>query len=97
MNVPMIDIGKARLGMMVAERFRRKRKITSTTSAMVSSSVNFTSLTLLRMETDRSYSVVMEMAVGICCLRRGIIWLMEFAISTVLVPGCFWMGSTTER
>jgi hypothetical protein len=50
----MMDMGKARLGMMVAERFRRKRKMTSTTSPMVSSSVNFTSLTLLRMDTDRS-------------------------------------------
>ena len=32
-NVPMIDMGSARLGIMVAETLRRKRKITSTTSA----------------------------------------------------------------
>ena len=41
----MIDIGSARLGITVAERLRRKRKITSTTSTSVSSSVNVTSCT----------------------------------------------------
>ena len=55
--MPTMDMGSARTGMMVAEMFRRKRKITITTSPMVSSSVNFTSLTDSRMETERSYSV----------------------------------------
>src|SRR5437867_3653890 len=36
----MIDSGTARLGMSVAERLRRNRKMTMTTSAMVSSSVH---------------------------------------------------------
>ena len=36
----MIDIGSARLGMMVAEMLRRKRKMTSTTRPTVSLSVN---------------------------------------------------------
>ena len=31
-NVPMTDMGSARLGMIVAVTLRRKRKITSTTS-----------------------------------------------------------------
>ena len=46
--------GSAKLGMIVAEMLRRKRKITSTTSTSVSTSVNFTSLTDSWIETDRS-------------------------------------------
>ena len=53
-NVPMTDSGSARLGITVAEMFLRNRKITSTTSANVSSSVNCTSLTELRIEIERS-------------------------------------------
>ena len=53
-KVPMMDIGNARDGMMVADTFRRKTKITMTTRAMVSIKVNFTSLTDARMETERS-------------------------------------------
>ena len=53
-NVPMIDSGTARLGMSVAETLRRNRKITSTTRAMVSTSVNCTSCTDSRMATERS-------------------------------------------
>ena len=39
----MSDIGSARLGMIVAETFRRKMKITMTTRNSVSIRVNFTS------------------------------------------------------
>ena len=53
-KVPTIDIGRARLGMTVAETFRRNRKITRTTRQMVRSSVNFTSCTESRIDTDRS-------------------------------------------
>jgi len=42
-KVPTIERGNARLGMTVAERFRKKRKITITTRPIVSSSVNCTS------------------------------------------------------
>ena len=52
-KVPTIESGSARLGMTVAERFRRKRKITMTTSASVSSSVNRTSSTDSRID-DRA-------------------------------------------
>ena len=54
LKVPTMDIGSAMLGMMVADTLRRNRKMTITTSAMVSISVNFTSLTEARMETERS-------------------------------------------
>ena len=53
-NVPTSDIGNARLGMMVAETFRRKTKITITTRKSVSISVNFTSPTDCSIDTDRS-------------------------------------------
>ena len=53
-NVPTIDMGKARLGMAVAERLRRKRKMTRMTSTSARNNVNFTSFTELRMDRDRS-------------------------------------------
>ena len=40
----MMENGSARLGMMVAETLRRKRKITITTRPSVSSMVNWTSV-----------------------------------------------------
>ncbi len=39
-KVPMMDMGSARFGMSVADRLRRNRKITITTSASASSRVN---------------------------------------------------------
>ncbi len=43
MNVPTSEAGSARLGISVAEMFRRNRKITSTTSTTVMASVSLTS------------------------------------------------------
>ena len=42
-KVPTIDSTTAEPGISVAERFRKKRKMTITTSAIVSISVNSTS------------------------------------------------------
>ena len=53
-NVPTIEKGSARLGMMVAERLRRKRKMTRTTRQMASKRVNLMSATESRIETERS-------------------------------------------
>ena len=53
-KVPMIDSGTARLGMIVADTLRRNRKMTMTTRAMASASVNSTSWTDSRMATERS-------------------------------------------
>ena len=53
-KVPMIDIGTARLGMIVADRFRRKRKITITTRAIARSRVNCMSLIDSRIDCDWS-------------------------------------------
>ena len=54
MNVPTIDIGRARLGMIVADTLRRNRKMTSTTRAMARNSVDCTSWTESRMDAERS-------------------------------------------
>jgi hypothetical protein len=52
--VPTSDIGSARLGITVAETFRRKMKITITTRNSVSMRVNLTSRTDSSIGTERS-------------------------------------------
>ena len=56
--MPTSDSGTATLGMMVAYRLRRNRKITITTSATVSISSNSTSFTDAWIGVVRSVSVV---------------------------------------
>jgi hypothetical protein len=51
---PTIDSGMARLGISVARGLRRNRKITSTTSPSVSSSVCLTSSIDARIDSLRS-------------------------------------------
>ena len=53
-KVPMMENGSARLGMMVAEKFRRNRKMTMTTRPSVRSMVNCMSRNDSRMVSDRS-------------------------------------------
>src|SRR6266550_7489230 len=53
-KVPTNVSGNATLGMTVAQNFRRKTKMTITTSATVSNSVNCTSVTDARMVSVRS-------------------------------------------
>ena len=96
-NVPMIDIGSAKLGMIVADQLRRNRKMTPTTSTSVSSSVNVTSSTEALIVADRSYNVDTVTAGGISVCRRTSAALTLLATSTVFVPGCRWMASTIER
>src|SRR5438477_587784 len=52
-KVATIEKGSARLGMIVAETFRRKTKMTSTTSPMVRSSVNLASAAEARIRSER--------------------------------------------
>ena len=96
-NVPTIDIGNATLGIAVADTLRRKRKITSTTSASVSRSVNFTSATEARIESERSKRTLSETDAGICCWMTGNSLRTAWTTATVLVPGCFCTASTTAR
>ena len=53
-NVPMMENGSARLGMTVAQTFRRNTKMTMMTSASVSSMVNCTSRYDSRIVSERS-------------------------------------------
>ena len=53
-NVPMTENGSARLGITVAETFRRNRKMTMITRPSVSIMVNFTSSKDSRMVSERS-------------------------------------------
>ena len=53
-KVPTSDSGTVMLGMIVAQRWRRKMKITSTTRPMVSIRVNCTSSTESRIDCERS-------------------------------------------
>ena len=65
-KVPAIESGSARLGITVAERFRRKRKITRTTSASVRRRVNWTSSTESRIDWERSKRTSSRAEAGIC-------------------------------
>ena len=96
-NVPISDMGSARLGIAVADTLRRNRKITRITSTSVSMSVIFTSCTESRMPCARSKKIVASTAAGICARSEGRSALMASATSTVLVPGCFWTASEMER
>ena len=95
--MPTIDIGSARLGITVAERLRRNRKITSTTSAIVSSSVNFTSSTEARIDSERSNITSSFTDAGICERNEGSSLLIESTTSTVFVPGWRCTASRIER
>ncbi len=53
-NVPITENGSARLGIIVAEIFRRNRKITITTSPRVRIMVNLMSANDARTDADRS-------------------------------------------
>src|SRR2546423_8459475 len=81
-NVPMIENGSDRLGMTVAERFLRNKKITITTSASVMSSVSWTSLTDCRIEMERSYRVLTSTDAGICAPSDATVALTRSATCT---------------
>src|SRR5580765_8473035 len=93
----MIDIGSARLGMIVADQLRRNRKMTATTRKSVSSSVNVTSSTLALIVCERSYSTFIFTDGGISSWIFPSAALTRLATSTVFVPGWRWIASTIER
>src|SRR6266446_7292602 len=63
-SVPTKDSGTERLGMIVAETLRRKRKITKTTSTTARLSSNETSATEARIVLVRSVSTATSTAAG---------------------------------
>jgi hypothetical protein len=96
-NVPTIDNGSARLGITVAERLRRNRKMTRTTRPSVMSRVSFTSWTESRIPCERSYSVCTRTDVGSCGPRAATVRDTASATATVLVPGCRCTASMMAR
>src|SRR5206468_12410412 len=86
-NVPTMDMGSAMLGIAVADRFRRNRKMTRITRTSARNSVNLTAFTDERIETDRSYRVATSTDGGITVRKLGSSALIESTTSTVLVPG----------
>ena len=87
-KVPTIDSGTATLGMMVAYRLRRNRKITITTRAMVSINSNSTSATDALMSVVKSVRVVTSMPAGRLACSCGINYWMLLTTLMVLAPGC---------
>ena len=70
-KVAISDSGSATPAMMVARMVRRKISTTSTTSAMLSTSVNCTSWIEARMVVVRSLTMVRSTPAGIARCRRG--------------------------
>ncbi len=74
--------------MIVARLFRRNRKITATTRAMVISRVISTSFTEARMVWVRSDSTCTLIEGGMLASSRGRASLIRFTVSMTLAPGC---------
>ena len=94
-KVPTRESGTARLGITVARRLPRKRKITSTTSTTASTSSKFTSRTDARMVLVRSVSTVTWIAAGSELSSWGRSAFTRSTTSMTLAPGWRWMLTTT--
>src|ERR1700732_4003600 len=86
-KVPTSDKGTDRLGMMVAGRVRRNKKITTTTSATASASSNSTSATEARMVIVRSLSTSTLTAAGRFATIVGNRRLIVSTTSITFAPG----------
>ena len=86
-KVPTSAKGTATLGITVAQRLRRKTKITMTTRAMVSIRVNWMSATEARMVCVRSLRVLILIAGGIAARSCGMAALMRSTVWMTLAPG----------
>jgi len=87
-NVPTSASGTVTLGMTVAQTLRKNRKITATTSAIESISVNCTSCTEARIVTVRSTIVSTLTEGGIAARNAGSAALTRSTVSMTLAPGC---------
>src|SRR3954469_8216062 len=93
----MSDSGTVTAGMTVAQKLRRKMKITMTTSATVRISVNCTSETEARIVSVRSAMTETLMAGGIDASSTGSIALTRFTVSMTFAPGCGWIARMIAR
>src|ERR1700756_2123510 len=91
-NVASSDNGTARLGITVAHSVRRNRKITMTTSEIVSNIVSCTSRTAARVTSVRSSISSTWTEGGIDCTSFGINALIVSTNATVFAPGAFWIA-----
>ena len=96
-KVNTIETGRARLGITVADRFRRNRKITRTTRPTVSPSVSLTSWTDSRIGAERSTCMYSFTDGGSCSRMLGSISMTASAIATMLLPGCLLTIITMAR
>ncbi len=96
-SVPTSASGTVMDGMMVAHTLRRNRKITITTSAIDSASVNSTSATEARMVSVRSASTLTCTLGGIEASRRGSSALIWSTVVMTLAPGCLKISSCMPR
>ena len=94
-KLPTRESGTATLGMKVAEKERRNKKMTVTTSATASKSSNCTSCTEARMVVVRSVRSSTRTAAGSEPCNCGSSSLMRSATSITLAPGCRWMLTMT--
>ena len=86
-NVPTNDSGTAMLGMIVALRFLRKRKITMTTNATVRLNSNSTSLTDARIVSVRSVRMVTSTPAGNPPCNTGNSALIRSTTVIMFAPG----------
>ena len=93
--MPSSASGTVTLGMMVAHRWRRNRKITITTSAMVRDKVNSTSSTEARMVWVRSDMTWTLTAGGIAASSCGRVFWILSTVSMTFAPGCLKTISST--
>ncbi len=73
-QAPTSDTGMVTMGMMLARRLRRKKKITSTTRTMASMMVWNTESMERSMNTDESYAMFSFMPAGRVSFSRSTSW-----------------------
>ena len=94
-KVPISDSGTARLGISVAGRLRRNRKVTNTTNPTAKASSHCTPRTDARMLSVRSVRMRTCTAAGrlaVSCGSRALTWS---ATAMTLAPGWRWMFTST--
>src|SRR5689334_5651228 len=96
-KVPMIENGRARLGITVADTFRKNRKITAITRPSVINMVNWMSTYESRIVWDRWYRISMWTDGGSSDANSGSRSLTLSVTPMVLVPRWRWMASTIAR
>src|ERR1039458_6439004 len=96
-HVPANASGTVTLAMKVGQNRRKNRKITITTSEMLTTSDNSTSSTDARMVVVRSLSTISFTDGGIQRCSRGNCVLIRSTVSITLAPACLKTINNTAR